>query len=232
MLLEQFRSQQSPLSERVYVVLVGLFLGVLLLTNIITSKYIHIAHLTLTAGAITYPFTFSLLDIISEVYGKDKAKMVIWMGLLASLFMTFITYLANVIPIYEHSPVSQHTFQLVFGFTPGIVLGSMVAYLTAQLIDVYLFELARRITKGRYLWLRNNISTLVAQLFDTAIFAGIAWVVWPLLGLTQDIEPISWNTWYQITLNEYMFKVFFTFINIPLVYIGVYFITKYIRTSR
>ncbi|ACE05681.1 hypothetical protein Aasi_0238 [Candidatus Amoebophilus asiaticus 5a2] len=229
MLLEQFRVQQPSLSERIYVILVGLFLGVLLLTNIITSKYITIGHLTLTAGAITYPFTFSLLDIISEAYGKNKAKMVIWMGLMASLFMTFITYLANIIPIYEHSPVPQSAFQLVFGFTPGIVLGSMVAYMIAQLIDVYLFELIRRVTKGKYLWLRNNISTLVGQLFDTAIFAGIAWMIWPLLGLTQGIEPISWNTWYQITINEYMFKVFFSFINIPLVYIGVYLVKRYIK---
>jgi len=229
MLLEQFRAQQPSLSERMYVILVGLFLGVLLLTNIITSKYIIIGHLTLTAGAITYPFTFSLLDIISEVYGKNKAKMVIWMGLLASLFMTFITYLANIIPIYEHSPVPQSAFRLVFGFTPGIVLGSMVAYLIAQLVDVYLFELVRRITKGKYLWLRNNISTLIGQLFDTAIFAGIAWMIWPLLGLTQGIEPITWNTWYQITVNEYMFKVFFTFINIPVVYIGVYLVKRCIK---
>mgnify|MGYP001028698057 CR=1 FL=1 len=229
MLLEQFRTQQPSLSERVYVILVGLFLGVLLLTNIITSKYITVGHLTLTAGAITYPFTFSLLDIISELYGKSSAKMVIWMGLLASLFMTFITYLANVIPIYDYSPVPQAAFQLVFGFTPGIVLGSMVAYLIAQFIDVYLFELTRRITKGKYLWLRNNISTLVGQLFDTAIFAGIAWVIWPLIGLTQGIEPISCHTWYQITINEYMFKVIFTFFNIPLVYIGVYLVKRYIK---
>ncbi|OJW69959.1 MAG: hypothetical protein BGO68_00750 [Candidatus Amoebophilus sp. 36-38] len=229
MLLEEFRTQYVSQTERAYVLLASLFIGVLLLTNIITSKYITVSHLTFTAGAITYPFTFSLLDIITEVYGKSKAKMVIWMGLVASLFMTLITYIANMIPVYKHSPVPQSAFQAVFGFIPGIVLGSMIAYLASQFIDVYLLELFRRLTNGKYLWIRNNISTLVGQLIDTAIFAGVAWILWPRLGFSSTLEPISWDTWYQITVNEYGFKVIFTFFNIPFVYLGVYLVRRYIK---
>jgi uncharacterized integral membrane protein (TIGR00697 family) len=231
MLLEEFRKQQPSQGERAYVLLASLFIGVLLLTNVITSKYITVFHLTFTAGAITYPFTFSLLDIITEVYGKTRAKMVIWMGLVASLFMIFITYIANIIPVYEHSPISQKTFEAVFGFTPGIVLGSMTAYLISQFIDIYLFELSRRLTRGKHLWIRNNISTLVGQLIDTAIFGSVAWMLWPRIGFSQALEPITWGTWYRITLNEYGFKVIFTFFNIPLVYLGVYLVRRYIKVD-
>lgn len=228
MLLEHFRAERPSPAERTYVLLIGLFISILLITNIITSKYIQVAGFTFTAGVITYPFTFSLLDIITEIYGQARAKIAIWMGLIASLFMILITYIATIIPIYKDSPVAQAPFQKIFGFTPGIVLGSMVAYLVSQFIDIYLFDLGRRLTHGKYLWLRNNISTLVGQLVDTMIFASIAWILWPQMGFSQEIQPITLETWYQITVNEYIVKVLFTFINIPVVYFGVYLIKRYI----
>ena len=227
MVSKDIRTQPPSATERIYIVLISLFLGVLLLTNIITSKYIQVANLTFTAGAITYPFTFSILDIISEIYGNNKAKIVIWMGLWVSIFMICITYLATLLPIHAYSPIPQTAFELIFGFTPGIVLGSMVAYLSAQFIDIYLFGLIRRLTNGKHLWLRNNISTIIGQLVDTTIFSSFAWIVWPYIGL--HIQPISWNTWYQITLNEYSLKVLFSFLNIPFVYLSVYWIKKHIK---
>ena len=229
MLLEQFREQKPSLATRIYVLLVSLFVGLLILTNVITSKYIQVAHLTFTAGSLTYPFTFLLLDLITELYGKERAKLVIWLGLLASLFMTGIIYLASMIPIYAHSMITQHAFEAVFGFTPGIVVGSMVAYLAAQFLDVYLFDWFKQLTKGKYLWFRNNTSTLIAQFFDTALFAGIAWIIWPLISPVKGIQPIDGPTWYQVTINEFGLKVAFTWVSIPLVYGGVYLIRRYIK---
>jgi len=232
MLLQQFREQKVTAAERVYVLLLSLFISLLLLTNVITSKYIQLGPFTFTAGSWTYPFTFLLIDLITEVYGKRRAKLAIWLGLLSSILMTGIIYAANSVPIYAHSLVSQSAFAVVFGFTPGIVVGSMVAYVIAQQVDVYLFDWLRRLTSGKYLWLRNNVATLIGQLFDTAIFAAIAWVLYPLVDTQQVIEPITWGTWYQITRNEYILKVVFTFINIPLVYGGVYWVKHYIKEAR
>lgn len=229
MLLEQFRDQKVTATERVYVVLLSLFISILLLTNVITSKYIQLGPFTFTAGSWTYPFTFLLIDLITEVYGKRRAKLAIWLGLLSSILMTGIIYAANSVPTYAHSLVSQRSFEVVFGFTPGIVIGSMAAYLVGQQIDVYIFDWLRRFTSGKYLWLRNNIATLIGQLFDTAIFAAIAWVFYPMVDTQQVIEPITWETWHQITRNEYMLKVVFTFINMPLVYVGVYWVKRYIK---
>jgi queuosine precursor transporter len=169
---------------------------------------------------------------MTELYGKRRAKLAIWLGLLSSILMAGIIYAANSVPIYTYSLVSQGAFAVVFGFTPGIVLGSMVAYVIAQLVDVYLFDWLRRLTRGKYLWLRNNVATLIGQLFDTAIFAAIAWVLYPMVDTQQVIEPITWSTWYQITRNEYVLKVAFTFINIPLVYVGVYWVKRYIKEAQ
>jgi len=220
--LETFRAAQPLQAERTYVLLVSIFLGVLLITNVITVKYITIAKVTLTAGAITYPFTFSLIDIIAELYGKKRAQLAVWMGLLVSLFMILIVQLASLLPTYSQSPISQPVFQQVFGFTPGIVLGSMVAYLVAQFADIYLFDWFSRLTKHKYLWLRNNVSTFISQLLDTLIFGWIAWVGWPLLGINDAIAAIEWATWYPIVVNEYLFKLAFSVLNTPLVYLGVY----------
>ena len=206
------------------------FVAVLLLTNVITAKYFRLGgQCTLTAGALTYPLTFSLIDIISELYGPKKAQLAVWMGLVGSILMTVVVQIASCIPAYAQSPVDQATFQLVFGFTPGIVIGSMVAYLTAQFTDIYLFDWGRKRTQGRYLWLRNNGSTLISQLMDTLLFGLIAWMVWPLLAWHEAVAPLPWSTWYPIMANEYAFKVVFTVLNTPLVYLGVYAIRSWVK---
>ncbi len=225
---EGFREERPQHAERVYVLLVSAFVGVLLITNVITAKYFRLGHIVLTAGALTYPFTFSLLDIISELYDKKRAVLAIWMGLIVSIFMTAVIQLASFTPAYAYSPVSQEVFQLVFGFTPGIVVGSMVAYLTAQFTDIYLFDWGRKLTRGKHLWLRNNVSTLLGQLVDTLLFGLIAWIAWPLLGWSTSLTPLSWSAWYQLMVNEYTFKVVFTLLNTPLVYLGVYVIRRWI----
>ena len=218
-----FPNRHPSTAESAFVLLISTFVAVLLLTNIITAKYFRLgSKFILTAGAITYPFTFSLIDIISELYGPAKARLTVWMGLLGSILMTATLQIASQIPTHALSLVDQATFQLVFGFTPGIVIGSMVAYLTAQLLDIYLFDRVRRLTQGRYLWLRNNSSTLISQLIDTLLFGLVAWVLWPLLGWNKAASPLPWSIWWQIVANEYAFKVVFTLLNTPLVYLGVY----------
>jgi queuosine precursor transporter len=228
-LTNHFSNKDLSAATRIYILLVSIFLGVLLVTNAITAKYIRIAQVTLTAGAITYPFTFTLLDIIAEVYGSKRAKWAVWMGLIASLLMTLVVQLAILAPAYSQSTVSQQAFQLLFGFTPGILFGSMVAYLIAQLADIYLFGWARRLTQGKYLWFRNVASTLISQLLDTLIFGCIAWILWPLLTENKAITPLPWDTWYQLTFNEYLFKVTFTLCSVPLVYLGVNVIGRWIK---
>ena len=225
-LLENFSANQISQAERIYVLLVSIFIGMLLITHVITAKYITIANLTLTAGAITYPFTFSLLGIITEIYGTKLAKIAVWMGLIASLFMIAVIQLARMIPVYSQSIVTQHAFQVTFNFTPGIFLGSMIAYLVAQFIDIYLLAFMRKLMHGHYLWLRNASATWVSQLIDTLVFGSIAWIIWPLILPNKAVEPLPWDTWYQLTINEYGLKMAFTLCNAPFVYLGVY-LTKH-----
>jgi uncharacterized integral membrane protein (TIGR00697 family) len=175
--------------ERVFLVLSGLFLGTLAMLNILgISRFIKLAEVTvgdgpplvfaIAVGVLPYPLTFLCTDFISEFYGRKRANSVVLVGLLLSLCVVAILWLGGVLPGFE--PVDPATgaialdeagrlpvFFEVRALTFGAVAASMIAYLAAQLCDVYLFHFWKRLTRGRLLWVRNNGSTLVSQLVDT-----------------------------------------------------------------
>ena len=177
--LAALRTSAPARYERLYLLLAGIFLGALVMTNAIAGKFFVLFGQELSCGIIAYPVTFLVTDLISELYGEKRASLVVKVGFVVSVFVTAVVWIAAQAPIYERSPVSEPAFQMVFGLLPGIVLGSMIAYLTAQLIDVRLFEFWRRLTRGRHLWLRNNASTIFSQLVDTVLVVTIALVIWP-----------------------------------------------------
>ena len=88
------KSPEWPLrpAEKVYLLLLSIFITMLLLTNVITAKYFQCGQVVLTAGALTYPFTFSLLDIISELYSRPRAQIVVWLGFVGSVCMVCMVF--------------------------------------------------------------------------------------------------------------------------------------------
>ncbi len=175
--------------ERVFLVLAGLFLGTLAMLNILgISRFIRLGELTtssgttltfaIAVGVLPYPLTFLCTDFISEFYGRRRANLVVLVGLLLNLWVVFIIWLGGVLPGFETvDPVTGSivpdaagrlpVFFEIRALTFGAVTASMVAYLAAQLCDVYLFHFWKRVTRGRLLWVRNNGSTMVSQLVDT-----------------------------------------------------------------
>ena len=217
-------------ADRAYLLLAGIFLGSLVLTNLIAGKFFTLAlpvfgELPLSCGVIAYPVTFLATDLISEVYGRRRATQVVKTGFAVSVFVTFVVWVANHAPIWEDSYVDQESFQTVFGLTPGIVFGSMIAYLSAQFVDVHLFEFWRHLTGGRHLWLRNNASTVLSQFLDTVLVVTIALVVWPVLDGSEGTDPISRDVWWDIIIGQYLFKAGVALVDTPLFYAG----TKMLR---
>lgn len=171
--------------ERVYIVLAGLFLGSMTMLNILgISRFIDFSFtifglkipMQLAVGVLPYPITFLCTDFISELYGKERANHLVWVGFGLNLWVVFILWLGGVLPpvpvmnpetglpeIGTHGRVYFEIQSLAF----GAVTASMVAYLVAQLVDVHVFHFWKNLTKGEHLWLRNNGSTLVSQLVDS-----------------------------------------------------------------
>ena len=190
-----------------------------MITNAIAGKFFVFFGQELSCGIIAYPVTFLVTDLISEVYGRDRATHVVKVGFLVSIFVTLIVWIANAAPVFEQSPVTQAQFNAVFGLLPGIVLGSMIAYLIAQYIDVQIFEFWRDLTGGRYLWLRNNGSTVFSQLVDTVAVVTIALVIWPDMDGNPATSPISGEVWWGVVIGQYLFKAGIALIDTPLFYV-------------
>ena len=172
---------KSPKALRIYVTLVGVFIAALVLTNLIAGRFFTIGSWTLSSGVIAYPVTFLVTDLISEIYGRKRADLAVKVGFLASVFVTIVLLIALQTQIAEDSYVTEESFLNVFGLAPGIVFGSMCAYLTAQFVDVRIYEFWKKLTGGKYLWLRNNGSTILSQLLDTSIVVIVALIIYPLI---------------------------------------------------
>jgi len=155
-----------------FLVLSGLFLGTMAMLNILgLTRFLQLGSIgpwpvVVAVGALPYPLTFLCTDLISEIWGEDKASQLVWVGLLLNGWIVLILWLGGVLPGVADAPADTTFFEmrrLAF----GAVGASMVAYLAAQFTDVRLFHFWKRFSAGKALWLRNNGSTLVSQLVDT-----------------------------------------------------------------
>jgi len=208
-------------ANNLYLILSGIFIASLVSCNLIFQKFFEIEiwlpfignyTFAQSVGLLPYPITFLVTDIISEIYGKDRANQVVTSGLVASIFMLIVVSLADIIPMASWSPVDSDTFHKVFGLSAAAVFASMMAYLFAQYVDIRIFHFWKRLTNGKHLWLRNNASTVFSQFIDTSA----------VLLLLCFFGVIGWERFGVLLLNGFLFKVFFAAFDTPFVYIIVY----------
>ncbi|MFQ6612427.1 MAG: queuosine precursor transporter [Fidelibacterota bacterium] len=210
--------------NRVYLVLAGIFIASLVSANLIFQKFFTWAPFgwytfELSVGILPYPVTFLCTDLISEMYGKKKADQVVVSGFIASIFTMIVILTANFVPATVWSPVDDQTFHQVFGLFGPAIFASMIAYLTAQFIDIRIFHFWKRLTKGKHLWLRNNGSTIVSQFVDTS-------TVLLLLCVTGVVE---WSRFLSLLENGFLFKVLVALSDTPFFYLGVWVLKKKIH---
>ncbi|MFW6224911.1 MAG: queuosine precursor transporter, partial [Bacteroidota bacterium] len=189
----------------------GLFLLIaanIIICNIQVLKTVELFGITATLGNILYGSIFFATDVIGEIYGKKEAKRAVFIGFSSLLIMTLYMQIALLFQPAPEDFASGH-LEALFGFMPRIALGSLIAYLVSQLHDVWAFQFWKEKTKGKFLWLRNNLSTLVSQMIDSLIFCLIAF-----LGLL----PI--NIWFEILITTYLFKLIVAIFDTPFIYLA------------
>lgn len=200
--------------EYIFALLAGFFVTSLVVSNSMINKltdiplpFIGLA--TISVGTLPYPVTFLCTDLVSEVYGKRRADMLVIIGFVVSGYMLLLLYLGRILPLSHMQDASvQDDFVAVFGQSTRAIIASMVAYMTAQFIDVRLYHYWRRLTNGRHLWLRNNASTLLSQLIDT--FA----VVTILFFNTLTIPELR-----DVIVSSYIYKLLVALADTPLMYL-------------
>jgi len=226
--------------EGVFLLLAGLFLGSLAMLNILgITRFLNLAwfiegstewkyKVAIAIGVLPYPITFLMTDFISELYGRRRASLVVWIGLLLNIWVMAILWVGGVIPGFE--PAGEEGTGVFFEVRTlafGAVTASMIAYLIAQLVDVHVFHFWKRVTRNRHLWLRNNGSTLVSQLVDTTAVILITHFWASALPVLAD-EPI-WPQLMAFIATGYLVKAIAAgFDTIPF-YLGAPALARYLR---
>lgn len=232
--------------ERVFLVLAGLFLGSLTMLNILgITRFIKLFEIgdvvfALAVGVLPYPVTFLCTDLISELYGKARARMVVWIGLGLNVWVVFILWLGGALPGFEEMnpatgmPVVDEAGRLPVFFEVralafGAVLASMLAYLSAQFVDVTVFHWLRNLTNGRHLWLRNNGSTLFSQLVDTVAVILITYFLTTGLDAVVNPELPLWTQLAALILTGYVFKMLAALVDTIPFYIATHYLRRYLQ---
>ena len=211
----------KALARKIYLYLAALFITSLVVSNLIFQKFFYwypfdmrlfgVRLFELSVGILPYPITFLITDLISEIYGQKRANEVVVAGIFASFFSIGILLVASAAPAIPSSPIDDTTFTQVFSLSPLAVLASMIAYLSAQFVDIRIYHFWKKLTQGKHLWLRNNFSTFASQIIDSATVI----LLLCLFGV------LPWSLFWGLTLSSIVFKILVAAIDTPFLYLFV-----------
>jgi len=199
--------------------LIGLIVTEIILSNILVMKLINIFGITSTLGNITYATIFFATDILSERYGKKEARRAVWVGFAASVISLVIITFALWLKPAPADTTNKHLLGL-FHFYPRVLLASWTAYIISQNHDVWAFHFWRKKTGGRFLWFRNNASTMVSQLIDSVLFVTIAFL---------GVFPAS--VFLEVLITTYFVKWIIAAFDTPFIYLAIWW-TRKVRVTK
>ena len=185
----------------------------IILANLQGPKLTVIFGLQTSLGVIFYSSIFFATDVLSENYGKAAANKAVRMGFAVSVIVLLMLSLAllylpsNKPETAEFSASIHNAFATIVNFTPRFIVGSLLAYFISQHFDVWAFHRIKSITGDRWLWLRNNLSTMSSQVVDTLIFSLVTW--WGIVDL---------RTALALGAVKYLFKVAIAMIDTVFIY--------------
>jgi queuosine precursor transporter len=199
---------------RFFDLIVGLFVAVLLISNIASTKIVDIWKFTFDGGTVLFPLSYIFGDILTEVYGYRESRRVIWIGFFSALLMSLILGLIGLIKPAEGWEL-QDAYMSILGQTPRIVTASLIAYFAGEFSNSYVLARMKVFTKGRWLAARTISSTIAGQGIDTVIFVTIAFY-----GIYGN------RLLTAIIISNYIFKVLMEIVFTPVTYKVVNFLKK------
>jgi len=191
--------------------------GSLVLAAIMASKIIVVGPLVVPAGVLAYCLTFVITDVISEAWGKERAQAVVMGGFITLVLAFALTGISIVWPPASFWP-HQQEYETILGSSARIMVASLIAYLLSQYHDVWAFHFWKRVTTERFLWLRNNASTVVSQLLDSIVFITIAFYG------SMPLRPLI--------LGQWAVKVGIAVLDTPFVYLLVYLLRRRVPSTK
>ena len=186
--------------------IMALFVAVLLISNIASTKILRLGPFTFDGGTLLFPVSYIFGDILTEVYGYRRSRRVIWVGFGCAALMALVLAIVGALPPAEGWPY-QDAYEAILGTTPRIVLASLIAYFAGEFSNSYTLARMKVLTEGRWLWTRTIGSTLVGQGVDTVLFVTIAFA-----------GTLPWSLFWSIIISNYVFKCGLEAVMTPVTY--------------
>ncbi|MDP3970138.1 MAG: queuosine precursor transporter [bacterium] len=184
----------------------GLFVAVLLISNVASTKIIDFVWFTFDGGTLLFPLAYIFGDILTEVYGYKQSRKVIWIGFASALLMALTFIIIGKLPAAGDWPY-QDAYDAILGLTPRIVIASLIAYWLGEFSNAFVLAKLKVWSEGKSFWLRAIGSTVVGQGLDTVVFVLIAFagVLSPGLLIT-------------VIVSNYVFKLLVEVLLLPVTY--------------
>lgn len=219
-------NSSTPRHYRYYDLIMAAFVCVLLCANLIGAAKAAQVDLPLlgtvifSGGVLFFPISYIFGDVLTEVYGYGRDRRVVWTGFAALAFASFMSAVVLALPIAQDdfNRGYQAHLEAVFGNTPRIVAGSMIAFWCGTLANSYVLAKMKIATQGKWLWTRTIGSTLVGEAVDSGLFYVIAFY-----GLWPDEQVV------RVALAQYALKTGWEVVMTPVTYRVVNFLKHHER---
>jgi uncharacterized integral membrane protein (TIGR00697 family) len=194
---------------------VAVFITCLITANITAVKLIVVCGLLMPAGIVIFPISYICGDVLTEVYGYQQTRRVIWLGFLCNLLAVVAIWVGQMLP-----PASfwdgQPAYERILGYTPRLLISSFLAYLVGEFTNAFILAKMKIATRGRGLWMRTIGSTLLAQSLDSLVFVTLAFV--GTIPLSHMVTAI---------LTQWLVKTGYEAVATPLTYVVVAYLKRH-----
>lgn len=193
----------------------SLYITCIVVSELLGSKTFTLWGVTASVAIFTYPLTFTINDVVTEVFGKERAVSFVKSGFVVLCSLFLFTLLALVLPPSSRFAATNGAYQEVFGKSLRIIVASLTAFWLSERFDILVFTKIKAKLGKRKLWLRNNLSNFIGQLFDTTLFMMLAFYQ---PGHLEFIVSLIWPYW--------ILKCVFSVVETPFTYAGVAWLKK------
>ena len=235
--MNTFSTTEQNKRNNIFFILSGIFITNAIIAEILGTKIFEfdfILNFNMSVGVIIWPVVFITTDIINEYFGKKGIKKISYFTILLIIYVFIIIYMStkltpnnywlNINNVDNHgNPFNiDYAYNIIFLQSTGIIIGSIIAFLIAQILDVIVFHKLKKMTKGKFIWLRATGSTLISQFIDSFVVLFIAFYL-----LAPNDKVWSLSQVFSVGFDNYTFKFIIAILITPLIYLAHYLIDNY-----
>ena len=239
--MKAFSEKEKKKVNNIFFILGGFFITNAIIAEILGTKIFEInlfLNFNLSVGVVIWPVVFIGTDIINEYFGKEGVKKISYFTVILILYVFIVIFVSTKLtPADFWLEVNKldnsgnyfninYAYNSIFIQSSGIIIGSTIAFLIAQILDVHVFQKIKKITGEKFIWLRATGSTLISQLIDSFLILFIAFYL-----LAPEDKSWSLNQVFLVGKDNYLFKFMVAILITPLIYFGHFIIDKYLGKS-